>query len=60
MPVILEKGDWAAWLDPGNSDRLDIDALMRPADDDVIVWRRVSTRVNSVRNNDPTLLDPIT
>lgn len=60
MPVIVEPSDWAAWLDPTNSNRADIESLMRPADDDVIVWRRVSTRVNSVRNNDPSLLDAIT
>ncbi len=59
MPVILEADDWTSWLDPANSDRREIEALMRPADPDVVVVRRVSTRVNSVRNNDPSLLDPI-
>lgn len=60
MPVILEPRDWSTWLDPANSDRDEIETLMRPADEGVVGWRRVSTRVNSVRNNDPTLLDVIT
>ena len=57
MPVIVERSDWSAWLDPANSDRAELEALMRPAATDVVRVRRVSTRVNSVRNNDPSLLD---
>lgn len=59
MPVILEPADWETWLDPANSDRADLEALMRPAEDDVVTVRRVGTRVNSVRNNDPSLLDTV-
>ena len=36
----------------------DVATLMRPAATDVIRTWRVSTRVNSVRNNDPELLQP--
>lgn len=59
MPVVLEADDWGSWLDPANSDRLELETLMRPADEDVLTYRSVSTRVNSVRNNDSSLLDPI-
>lgn len=59
MPVILEAEEWGAWLDPSNSDRAEIESLMNPAAVDVVTVRRVSTRVNSVRNNDPSLLDPV-
>ena len=59
MPVVLEKDDWASWLDPSNSDRAELEALMQPAPDDVVTLRRVSTRVNSVRNDDPTLLETV-
>lgn len=59
MPVILEPSDWSTWLDPDFSDRTELTALMVPTADDTIALRAVSTRVNSVRNNDPSLLDPI-
>ena len=53
MPVVLERDDWAAWLDEGPIDRL------RPAADDVLRRWKVSSRVNSVRNNDAGMLDPV-
>lgn len=59
MPVIVERSDWASWLDPAHSDRAELEALMRPAADDIVRVRPVSTRVNSVRNNDASLLEPI-
>ena len=59
MPVILESADWDTWLDPANSDRSELTALMVPALDTTIELRAVSTRVNSVRNNDASLLDRI-
>ncbi|MGA0781381.1 MAG: SOS response-associated peptidase, partial [Ilumatobacteraceae bacterium] len=59
MPVILEEEDWSTWLDPTLSDRAELTAFMVPAPDEVIDVRPVSTRVNSVRNNEPSLLDRI-
>ncbi len=57
MPVVLEPSDWSAWLDPSRSDRAELTALMIPAAVDTIDLRAVSTRVNSVRNNDASLLE---
>ena len=61
MPVILEREDWSEWLAVGPTgtpiERLV--ELMVPADDDVLVPRDVGTAVNSVRNNDPSLIDAI-
>lgn len=57
MPVILEPSDWSAWLDPSLSDRTELTALMIPAAVETIDLRAVSTRVNSVRNNDASLLE---
>lgn len=50
MPVVLERSAWAAWLDHGPA------GLLRPAVDDVLVRWPVSSRVNSPRHDDPTLL----
>jgi putative SOS response-associated peptidase YedK len=58
MPVILDERDFAAWLDPDASvERLE--SLLRPCPDDALAMRRVSTRVNSPRNDDPSLLEPV-
>lgn len=61
MPVILERGDWGQWMNVGEQGTPidDIVALMVPADDDVVMARNVDTAVNSVRNNQPSLIQPI-
>lgn len=56
MPVILEHDDWGDWLGGGVDDAV---ALMRPAADSVLMVHPVSTRVNSVRNDGPDLVDPL-
>ncbi|MGI9018443.1 MAG: SOS response-associated peptidase [Euzebya sp.] len=58
MPVVLDRADWDTWLDP-QADPETLTQLLTPADDDAISRYRVSTRVNSVANNDPTLVDPL-
>ena len=56
MPVILSPRDYAAWLDPAAA-RPDLEALLAPYPaEDMEAWP-VSRRVNSPRNNDPSLLD---
>lgn len=57
MPVILDEGDWAAWLDP-ETPLSDLATLLRPAPDDLLDLTPVGPRVNSVRNDDPGCLDP--
>jgi len=56
MPVVLEPADWPVWL--GEADG-DLAALLRPAADDVLRARPVSTRVNAPRNNSSDLLDEL-
>ncbi|MCG8592798.1 MAG: SOS response-associated peptidase [Kiloniellales bacterium] len=57
MPVILAPADHAAWLDPASgADALQ--ALLRPAPEAAFVAAPVSTRVNAVRNDDPSLIEP--
>lgn len=57
MPLILPPERWAAWLDP---DSLGHPDLIVPSVETVeqITIRRVSGKVNSVRNNGPDLLLP--
>lgn len=56
MPVVVEASDWPVWL--GEADGAAA-ALLRTADDRVLdVWP-VGRAVNSVRNDDATLLDRV-
>ena len=52
MPVILEPGDFAQWLDPSNDDTAALSALLRPLPAEQMTTKPVSTRVNSPRNDD--------
>lgn len=59
MPMIIHPGSWADWLDPANNDVADLKALLTPAmAGDLTTWP-VSTAVNSVRNNGPELIKPV-
>lgn len=60
MPVILERGHYEAWLDPGNPDLDGLMRLLRPADPGPWTFHPVSRRVNSPRNDTPDLMDPVT
>jgi len=52
MPAILGAPEAAAWLEAPDP------ALLRPAPDDLLAATPVSTRVNSVANDDPACLAP--
>ena len=59
QPLVLEREDWADWLDP---DQTDLDAVRahlafsRPGRFDAYP---ISSAVNSSRNNGPRLLEPV-
>jgi putative SOS response-associated peptidase YedK len=57
MPVILEREQFAAWLDPTSRDA-DVHDLMRPYPAERLVAEPVSTRVNRPDNDDPLCLEP--
>ncbi len=56
MPVILRPADYDRWLgtEPDPRD------LLRPFPAEVMRMWPISTRVNSPRNDDPSLLEPVT
>jgi putative SOS response-associated peptidase YedK len=59
MPFVLPRQRWAGWLDP---DRTDVTDLLAPPELDRVdglELRPVSTKVNSVRNNGPALLERV-
>jgi len=53
MPVILEPEQAHAWL------RAPETALLAPAADGVLTAHKVSTRVNSPKNNDPSIIEAV-
>jgi putative SOS response-associated peptidase YedK len=59
MPVIVEAEDWPDWLDRRLSDRERLTEIMVPADESILRVVDVSTRVNSIRNNDPELIEAV-
>jgi putative SOS response-associated peptidase YedK len=56
MPVILDPNDYGAWLDPKNDQP---QALLLPAPDALMQAIPVSTRVNTVRNDDADCIAPL-
>jgi putative SOS response-associated peptidase YedK len=59
MPVILPSETWAAWLgeEPASADELQ--ALLRPYPAERMRAYPVSAKVNSVKNDEPSLLDAV-
>ncbi|MCA9177025.1 MAG: SOS response-associated peptidase [Planctomycetales bacterium] len=57
MPVILNEADYDMWLDPDFNVVEPLQELLRPYPGDEMKMRRVSTRVNNVRNDDPECLE---
>jgi putative SOS response-associated peptidase YedK len=59
MPVVLSPDEWDQWLDRDNSDTNALVQLLKPADERALEMFEVSTRVNSVKNNDGELVAPV-
>jgi putative SOS response-associated peptidase YedK len=59
MPVVLAPEAWPAWLGEELADEAHLKSLLVPyPSDDTICWP-VSPRVGNVKNNDPSLIEPI-
>ena len=59
MPVILRPDDYDLWLDPGMQNASTISELLKPFDPSVMRSYPVSTRVNSVANDDDQCSRPV-
>jgi putative SOS response-associated peptidase YedK len=58
MPVVLTEDKVDAWLHPNESEIETLEALLEPPPDDLLVATPVSTKANSVKNDDPSVLEP--
>lgn len=59
MPVILNRGDFARWLDPAVTDAKLLEPLLRPLPEEALRLYRVAPKVNSPRFDDPSCVEPI-
>jgi putative SOS response-associated peptidase YedK len=59
MPMIIDPGRWADWLDPDAHDPGQLRSLLVPAVSSGLETYPVSTAVNSVRHNGPELIEPL-
>ena len=58
MPFVLDRERWADWLDPAIQDPDAVRALLEPPPPGRFAAYPVTSRVNSVRNDGPELLEP--
>jgi putative SOS response-associated peptidase YedK len=56
MPVVLEPGSWAHWLDRTVDHRDELESLLRPAPAGTLIHHEVGRAVGNVRNDSPELL----
>jgi putative SOS response-associated peptidase YedK len=60
MPVVLKPQAWPVWLGEQPADVPQLKALLTPYPSDEMTCWPVSPRVGNVRNNDPSLIEPVT
>jgi len=59
MPVVLAPDTWPMWLDEEPADVPHLKALLAPYPADGMKCWPVSPRVGNVKNNDPSLIEPL-
>jgi putative SOS response-associated peptidase YedK len=59
MPMTVQRQSWDSWLDPGLNDPVLVAGLLQPAQAVRLDAYPVSTAVNNVRNNGPSLVEPL-
>lgn len=59
MPVILRPDDYATWLDPGVKTPSALEPLLRPYPAELMTTVAVDRRVNSARQDDAGLIEPL-
>jgi putative SOS response-associated peptidase YedK len=57
-PVIIPPDMYADWLDPGTTDKAEVQQLLDSIPELALTPRVVSDRVNSVQNDGPELVEP--
>jgi putative SOS response-associated peptidase YedK len=59
MPVVLARDNWPEWLGEEPAGAPELKALLAPYPSEELTCRPMSARVGNVKNNDPSLIEPI-
>ena len=59
MPAVLKPEAWRVWLGEQPADAPQLKALLAPYPSEEMISWPVSAQVGSVKNNDPSLAEPI-
>jgi putative SOS response-associated peptidase YedK len=59
MPVILKPEVYSHWLNPANQDTADLSKILEQECLTELTSHPVSRQVNSTRNNDASIIEPI-
>ena len=59
MPAILQREDDARWLDPAQTDPLQLLPLLKPYPSELMEYYPVSRQVNSPRVDEPGNIEPL-
>jgi putative SOS response-associated peptidase YedK len=59
MPVVLKPQAWPVWLGEEPPTVTHLKAMLAPYPSDEMITWPVSTRVGNVKNNDPSLIEPL-
>lgn len=59
MPVILNRSEFDAWLDPAQHNPAILSSLLNPAPGGTLLKHPIGTAVNSPRNDGPQLIEPV-
>ena len=59
MPVVLKPETWGVWLGEEAADAVSLKAMLAPFPSDEMTRWPLSARVGNVKNNDPSLIEPI-
>jgi putative SOS response-associated peptidase YedK len=59
MPVILPREVWATWLGENQASADELQALLKPFPAERMRAYSISSRVNSVKNDDAGLIEPM-
>jgi putative SOS response-associated peptidase YedK len=60
MPVVLHPEAWPEWLGEEPAGEARLKSLLAPCPSDAMICWPVSARVGNVRNNDSSLIEPVT
>jgi putative SOS response-associated peptidase YedK len=60
MPVVLGPEPWTAWLGEEPADLRQLKVLLAPFPSKAMTCWHVSARVGNVKNNEPSLIEPLT